>query len=115
MVAVAADIIEVRWPRAWSVYSNVKCRADDYDLGLRTVLLQRTAILLQPFFVWDQPYPSHNHDFNFTDGMVRVVNDRNRLNGYLRLVVILSLRQFLISHQQSTYVLQESGVLHQQK
>jgi nuclear cap-binding protein subunit 1 len=31
MVAVAADVVEVRWLRAWSVYSNVKYRADDYD------------------------------------------------------------------------------------
>ena len=31
MVAVAADVVEVRWLRAWSIYSNVKCCADDYD------------------------------------------------------------------------------------
>ena len=31
MVAAAADVVEVRWLRAWSVYSNVKYCADDYD------------------------------------------------------------------------------------
>jgi hypothetical protein len=33
MVAVGADVAEVRWLRAWSVHSNIinKHRPDDYD------------------------------------------------------------------------------------
>jgi hypothetical protein len=31
MVAVGADVAEVRWLRAWSVHSNIKHRPDDFD------------------------------------------------------------------------------------
>lgn len=31
MVAVDADVAEVRWLRAWSIYNNIKYHPDDYD------------------------------------------------------------------------------------
>jgi hypothetical protein len=31
MVVVDADVAEVRWLRAWSIYNNIKYHPDDYD------------------------------------------------------------------------------------